>query len=406
MRVLNINGVIHSGSTGAIVDSINCCLKENGVECAVAYGIGKKDVDGLKFCYRYEQAINRRLSMITGYRYGFAPFATERLIRFINQYKPDLVHIHSINGNCLNIYDVLEYLKQKQIATVITNHADFFYTGNCTSALGCNGYVLGCNNCQQLKWATDCALFPNPNKSWTRMKNAFEGFENLTMVSVSEYSKECSMKSPITNKYPHKVIYNGVDTKMFVPCFNIDIRKKYGLKANRIGVLVTSGFSLDKEHLKGGYWLTELASMYSKDEFEFLVVGSDKIEVANDNILFAGRVSDRILLANIYSQSDVALSFSRSESFGMTCAESLCCGTPFVGFLCGGIESIAIKDFSRFVKNGEINEMKREIMELLHSCQNQREKISQKSSAIYSSEQMAKQYYCLYDDMVRKGDTK
>ena len=80
MKVLQINGVIHQGSTGNIVDAITKYVRLQGDECAIAYGIGIKTSDGMKFCYRFEQAIYRRCSMITGLRYGFAPLATKRLL--------------------------------------------------------------------------------------------------------------------------------------------------------------------------------------------------------------------------------------------------------------------------------------------------------------------------------------
>ena len=141
MRVLQINGVIHQGSTGNIVDAITDYVRSQGDECTIAYGIGSKTSDGNKFCYRFEQAIYRRCSMITGFRYGFAPLATKRLLSFIEKYKPDVVHLHSINGNCVNIFALLTYLKSRTIPTVVTNHAEFFYTGNCTSTYGCTKYI-------------------------------------------------------------------------------------------------------------------------------------------------------------------------------------------------------------------------------------------------------------------------
>ena len=39
----------------------------------------------------------------------------------------------------------------------------------------------------------------------------------------------------------------------------------------------------------------------------------------------------------------------------MVTAESLCCGTPVVGFKAGAPEQIAIKEFSEFVEYGDLN---------------------------------------------------
>lgn len=399
MRVLHINGVIHQGSTGAIVDSINQCLDKHGEQHYTTYGIGNNVSDGYKFCYRYEQAIYRRCSMITGLRYGFAPFSTARLIKMIKQYSPDIVHIHSINGNCVNIYQLLYYLKHENIVTVVTNHAEFFYTGNCTYTYGCKKYISGCKNCKNLKWASDGALIPRTEDSWHKMKEAFSDFENLTIVSVSDYTKKRSEKSPILAGYRHHTILNGIDIKVFTPTFSINIREKYHLSANKIGVFVTSGFSADKYHIKGGYWAMKLAEQYSKEEFQLLVVGSEGGGIRNDNVVFAGKIEDTVLLSNIYSQADITLAFSKAESFGLTCAESLCCGTPFVGFLCGGTESIALKEFSRFVDYGNIDSMMNSIDELLNGCHFDRKEIAEQAKNKYSNEIMAENYHSLYKDI-------
>lgn len=400
MKVLQINGVIHQGSTGNIVDAIAEYVRSCGNDCFIAYGIGSNTTDGYKFCYRYEQALYRRCSMLTGFRYGFAPLATKRLLRFIQKYKPDVVHLHSINGNCVNIFDLLAYLKSNNIPTVVTNHAEFFYTGNCTSTYGCTKYIDGCQECSNIKWASDNALFPKTGYAWEKMRQAFAGFKNINITCVSEYSLRCSKKSPILGKYNHSVIFNGVDTDTFKPVKDINIRKKYNLSAKKIALFVTPVFSMEKDHLKGGYWLAELSKKYSKEEMQFLVVGNNGTNINQSNIIFAGVVRDRHLLANIYSQVDIVLGFSKSESFGMTCAEALCCGTPFIGFECGGMESIAIKEFSRFTKYGDLDLMERYIKEMLSEMKGRGEYISNIAQNYYSDYRMVRNYYELYKKMV------
>lgn len=68
-----------------IISSINDVLKKNNIECVVCYGIGPKRNGAFKFCYRYEQALYRRVSKLIGLRYGFAPFSTLRLINFLKK---------------------------------------------------------------------------------------------------------------------------------------------------------------------------------------------------------------------------------------------------------------------------------------------------------------------------------
>ena len=48
----------------------------------------------------------------------------------------------------------------------------------------------------------------------------------------------------------------------------------------------------------------------------------------------------------------------------MVTAESLCCGTPVVGFRAGGPESIAIPSFSKFCVPGNIEELAEAVMDM------------------------------------------
>lgn len=360
MKVMHINCVIHVGSTGRIIDEIIDYSNKINITSEICYGVGKKTNEAFKFCYRYEQALYRRVSMLFGLRYGFAPFSTFRLLNHINKTKPDIVHIHAINGNLVNVYKLFNFLKKKQIPTIITNHSEFLYTGNCTSRLGCLEYINKCRKCPNKAWATDHALFPNTYRAWKKMEKAYCGFSNLYMVSVSDYTKKCAESSPMVSNIKHFTIKNGVDTKIFKPSFNIDIKKKYLIDSKKIILTyVTSQFSVEENHLKGGYWFLKLVKMLDKNKFHFIVVGDDGYK-DNDrykNVTFAGRVFDRELLANIYSQSEVTLMFSKCETFGMTCAESLCCCTPVVGFACGGAESISLNRYSRFCEYGNIEQM-------------------------------------------------
>lgn len=398
MKIVHINGVFKSGSTGAIISSINDVLKKNNIECVVCYGIGPKRNGAFKFCYRYEQALYRRVSKLIGLRYGFAPFSTLRLINFLKKSEADIVHLHSINGNCVNIHKLLKWLKKNNIPTIITNHAEFFYTGNCTSTYGCKQYKSECYMCQNKVWATDNALIKNTHRAWKKMRDAFCGFKELTIVSVSPYGKQQSRNSPILKSYVHEVILNGVNTSIFYPSFDINIRDKLGIRSKKIYLFVTSEFSEKKEHLKGGYYLLKLAENMLQEDCMFIVIGSGNTALSSNysNIIFIDHIEDKKLLACYYSQADILLSLSKSETFGMTCAEALCCGTPVVGFRSGGPESIVLPEYSYFTRYGDINDLEKHMHIISDKCKFQKNKISVDARQTYDSNRMATEYLKLY----------
>lgn len=79
----------------------------------------------------------------------------------------------------------------------------------------------------------------------------------------------------------------------------------------------------------------------------------------------------------------------------MPVAESLCCGTPVVGFEAGGPESIAIKDYSYFVEYENIEKLKEAISIFLNK-KFDKEAISKKAKSIYSHKVMTENYINLY----------
>ena len=72
------------------------------------------------------------------------------------------------------------------------------------------------------------------------------------------------------------------------------------------------------------------------------------------NTIFVGEIRDAKLLAKYYSLADVFVLFSQKETYSMTCAEALCCGTRVIGFKCGAPETVFLPPMAEFVEYGNI----------------------------------------------------
>ena len=166
---------------------------------------------------------------------------------------------------------------------------------------------------------------------------------------------------------------------------------------------MTSEFSEKKEHLKGGYYLLKLAKNMLQEDCVFIVIGSGNTALSSNysNIIFINHIEDKKLLACYYSQADILLSLSKSETFGMTCAEALCCGTPVVGFRSGGPESIVLPEYSYFTRYGDINDLEKHIHIIFDKCKSQKNKISIAARQIYDSNRMATEYLKLYSKIYK-----
>lgn len=396
-----------SGSTGKIIKDIAVIAKGHGyrsVLCAPVISDSGKDVlKKYRVSNRLSRAVAYRVSKITGNRYGKGSITTVGIIRKIRREKADVVHIHCANGNFMNIYPLISWLKKNQIPTVLTNHAEFFYTGNCPHSFDCDRWLEGCGQCPQKFSKMDTTA-----KWHKKMRKCLEGFSNLVVTSVSPWVLSRASRSPIMANLEHRMVANGVDTEVFCRCPEENLWQSYGIEPNgrRIILYVTACFYGDRPE-KGSEYLLRLAEKMADENVLFVVAGN---HVANlevpDNIVLLGRISDQKALAALYSTADLTLITSRRETFSMPVAESLCCGTPIVGFQAGGPESIALRDYSEFVEFGDVESLANVITQkwLQFKNSNRSEEISGVAMQTYDKTYMADQYISIYEELTGAKD--
>lgn len=405
MKIMQINCVYKKGSTGKIVYALHNYIQNNGDESVVCYGRGSliKEKNIYKSCSEFYAKVNNLCSRFTGIMYGGCFFSTNTLLRIIEKEKPNIVHMHCINGYFVNIYRLISYLKDRKIKTVLTLHAEFMYTANCGHALECDKWKNGCGYCPRLKEETKSLLFDNTAFSWRKMKQAFEGFDNLLVVSVSPWLQERAEQSPMLCERKHITVMNGVDTSIFHIYPHSRLKNDLGIENKKIIFHATALFSTDKDHLKGGYYVIEMAKRFSKvdNNVIFLVAGKHEI-ISNlpTNIIFLGNIENQNLLAEYYSIADITLLTSKKETFSMVVAESLCCGTPVIGFEAGAPEMITIKEFSRFIPYGEIDSLFNELRESLDNTIADKNTISYFAHEKYGNDKMMKNYQAVYDEIL------
>lgn len=405
MKVLQVNCVFRHGSTGKIVDDIHKVLQQRGIESVVCYGRGRNKVkpehNVYKFCKEWEADLHHVLAILgISLAYGGNYIPTRRLMKIIEEEKPDIVHLHCINGYCVNIFDLLRYLGRNEIPTVVTNHAEFFYTGNCGYAYDCERWhhIPGCGKCPMLKFATGSVGLDRTRSSWRKMKEAFSCYnkKNLLFTAVSPWVKSRLQLSPVTAGFDCEVVENGIDTNIFkLSQPNQAIRKRIGyLETEPLVFHVTAAFSSKPGHIKGGCYVIEIAKRMSDVKFVVAAINGNVADLPS-NVLFIGKTGSQQELAELYSCADVTLLTSKRETYSMVTAESLCCGTPVVGFEAGGPETIALPEYTRFVEYGNVDGLVEAIREMLKRRKD-KEEISKKAQYRYSKERMANSYMEVY----------
>ncbi len=395
MRVLLIDVNCKYSSTGKIVYDLYERLQSDGHEAAVCYGRGPK-VEGkniYKFGIDLETKIHGLLARITGLNGYFSPFSTKRLIKYIDEFNPDVVHIHELHAYFVNIKPLINYLKRKKTKVVWTFHCEYMYTGKCGGTYDCNEFQSNCGNCPKLK-AYPKSWFFDFTKKMLRDKKMLLSDWDFRIVTPSNYLADRVKLSFLKDKKTD-VIHNGIDTEnIFYPRNADDIislKKKYGIKDKKIVLSVAPHIMSDS---KGGKRVIDIAGQFNDDSIHFVLIGADDNFKIGNNITVLKKTSNQDDLALWYSAADVFLICSQWENFPTTCLEALCCGTPIVGIDAGGTKETAPSPYGIFCSDNNA--------ELIKNIKNQlnaefvSDEISQLGEKLYSKSNMYKNYMSLY----------
>lgn len=401
MKVLIVNCVYGQGSTGKIVADLHRGLAGSGVESVVCYGRGRlADMPGVyKLAPEWLMKAQSLASKLSGYGYGCSPFSTRALLACIEKEQPDVVNLHCVNANTLDLVRTLEYLKARKIRTVLSLHSEFAYTGGCALAVDCDRWLSGCDRCPQFKTHdSQCPqsfFFDRCKSQWLSLKKAYDGFDNLVITCVSPWLEQQASMSPFFVGRKIVTVLNGLDTEIFTPRDASRLRRMHGLSSEKIILHVTPNFY---SSIKGGQYVLEVARRLQKErpDCRIIIVGynGDGSDLPA-NVIPVPFTRDQKELAEYYSLADVTLLTSRRETFSLVCSESLCCGTPLAGFRAGGPEGIALPQYSRFVRYGEIEPLLFEINRLLTDPL-PRDKMAFDARKKYSTRVMASAYKNIY----------
>ena len=410
MKICQINCVYGVGSTGKIVKVLHEQAKSNGNESIVihALGKGKKREDGV---YTVSNHLLSKLTalyrILTGRLFDGAFIQSKRLISILKKEKPDFVHIHCINGNNFNAYKLFDYLCKNKIPTVLTLHAEFNYTGGCAHAFECEKWLSGCGKCPIKRQAPRSLFLDGTAHNWKAQYKSYAKFDckYFKVVAVSPWLMQRAEQSPMLSRFSPTCVYNGIDTSVFYRRENAEEFKKENNvpDSKKIIFHVTAEFNTKTDNAKGGRYVVELAERLKDEPYIFVVAANNAtFETLPENVKFIGRTKDQDELARWYSASDVTLITSKRETFSMPVAESMCCGTPLVGFLAGGPESIALDNYSLFVEYGNIDALEEAIKSLLTSLAEDRYNISKLAINAYSDKKMYLDYQKVYSSFVFK----
>lgn len=330
MKVLQINAVYGQGSTGTIVCDIEKMCEESGIECYVASPDKKvlKAKHGYVIGNTLDHKIHALLSRIHGKQAYYSHIPTRNLIRWIDEIKPEIVHLHNLHSNYIHLNMLLHYLAEKDIKTIVTLHDCWFLTGGCFhyTAAGCDKWLTNCKNCPKKKEDTPAFFSKQSAKILADRKKFLLAIPHLYITGVSQWMANEALKTFLKDT-PNYVITNGIDMEVFKPTPS-DFRKRLGLEDKYIILGPASKWllSVNKQVM------AEFSSIMQPDEVLLLFGVTNAIDNLPDNIITYGYTKNREELAQLYTMVDVFANVTREDSLSLINVEAQACGTPVVTF--------------------------------------------------------------------------
>lgn len=343
MKVLQINATYGYASTGLIVKDIGKTVIENGYEAFFAYQSTNEKVDnGYCIGNKLDWKMHALLSRVSGKQSYHSKRATYRFLKYLDEIKPEIVHLHNLHSNYIHLNILLDYLAKKDIATVITMHDCWYFTGKCFHYIDfdCDGFKNGCGNCPKRKISPPSWFFDCSEQIFNDRKKHLLSIPRLKIVGCSNWICNEAKKGFLSDA-DIVAIWNGLDTEIFKPMDKNEFKKKYNCENK----FVIMGMA-NKWLLPRNKELLEKTIEKSKKNELLVIVGCNEnnikyLEKFGDKVKAVGFIADRLELAEYYSMADVFVNPTHADTLPTVNMESICCGTPVVTYdVCGSTELI------------------------------------------------------------------
>ena len=368
MKIAEIN-MLHYGSTGKIMLQIAQCARDSGHEVKTFsvktfsfQGVElHPDILGHNYVGSYlTRGIHTVVGILTGTNGFFSIAATRKLLRELDAFSPEVIHLHNLHQFCINFPIFFRYIKKKQIRIIWTLHDCWAFTGHCAhfDYIGCEKWKSSCSKCPQYK-SYPKSYVDNSKWMYRMKKQWFTGIENMTLVTPSDWLADM-VKQSFLAKYPVKVIKNGIDIGVFQPHVS-DFRKRYHCEDKKLLLGVAFGWG----QRKGIDVFCELATRLD-ESYQIVLVGIDEATKPQlpDNIIAISRTDSQRELAEIYTAADLLVNPTREEVLGLVNVEALACGTPVITFRSGGSPECVDETCGVVVERDDIDAMQAQIIRI------------------------------------------
>lgn len=341
--LVQINTVVNYSSTGRIAEGIGRAAIAEGWRSAIAFGRHARTSasERIDLSDRWGTAAHVLLTRVAD-RHGLhSRRATARLIRRLDELRPDLIHLHNLHGYYLDYRGLFRWLREAGVPVVWTLHDCWAFTGHCCyfDALdrfdgpGCTRWISGCMKCP-LKHTYPASFgLDRSSANWAEKHRVFSDLPRLHLVTPCRWLGD-QVRQSFLARHPCATIPYGIDLDAFRPITDQPASRLLGLDGKRLVLAVASKW----DSRKGLDHITALRSRLPLGSFAIAVVGVNRDQARSlpEGLIPIQRTESIKELAALYSLASVFVNPTLADNFPVTNLESLACGTPVVTYDTGG----------------------------------------------------------------------
>lgn len=282
--------------------------------------------------------------------------------KIIQDYGPDILHIHNIHGRYFNILNMKRL--SGNIPLVWTFHDMWPLTGRCVHSYDCEKYTDTCHECPYL-YTERPVSFDTTKVLHILKKKMFEkGIDNIIVPSkwMGRMVHGSFFDGTRWDHIPH-----GINSNIFFPHPADKARDELNLAHDSTIILfISNGLSNPIKGMKS--LLTALNNIPSEENVSLLAVGSQELDADyipdHLNLNTPGYI-DNSDLPVAYSAADITVVPSLYESFGLVATESMACGTPVVAYETSGLQEQVTSSTGWLAKFRNIDSLSEKINEAI-----------------------------------------
>ncbi len=346
MNICLLNAT-QNGSTGSIVKVLANYFNNNGHNVLCAFGKKTQDWEDINCFFtvknKFRKYLNKLEARFDG-RDGFVnSFNTKKLIKQLEIFKPDIIHLHNMHGEWISFSLIIKFANKNNIPVVMTVHDCWIETGRCAyyTFIGCNRYLNGCGHCSHRLNYPKLYFFDRSKYFYKLKRKSISTIRMYFSPShwLANEIKNAGIKTDI------KVVGNPYDDKIFYP-----ILKKNGNHQKTIGFC-----SYVWNESKGLSMAQQIAEHYLKKGYKIIFIGlaQDDDRLPKGAIGIA-KTNNRHELADLYRLFDVFVNPTKQDNFPTVNMEAMACGIPVVVARVGGAYEILTDEWTNgIVENYE-----------------------------------------------------